>query len=87
MVVRFTITKLATAAVFMLLAAALDAEAQPAKIPRIGVLLNSPPTENLPDLRQGLRELGQVEGQTMVLEVLSAEGRLDRLPALASELV
>lgn len=81
-------TFLATAAVLLLLAGSLVAEAQhAAKIPRIGVLLNSPPTENLPDLRQGLRELGHVEGQTMVLEVLSAEGRLDRLPALASELV
>ena len=70
------------------LARPVAAEAQQAaKIPRIGVLLNSPPTENLPDLRQGLRELGYIEGQNIVLDVLSAEGRLDRLPALAPELV
>lgn len=71
-----------------LLAAPLLVEAQQAgKIPRIGVLLNSPGPENLRDLRQGLLELGYTEGQTIVLGVLSAEGRLDRLPALAAELV
>ena len=71
-----------------LLAAPFAAEAQPAgRLPHVGVLLNSPPTENLPDLRHGLRELGYIEGQTIVLEVLSAEGRLDRLPGLAAELV
>ena len=56
-------------------------------IPRVGVLLNSPVTENLPDLRQGLRELGYIDGQTIALDVLSAEGRLDQLPTLAAELV
>ena len=60
---------------------------QAATIARVGVLLNSPVTENLPDLRQGLRELGHIDGQTIVLDVLSAEGRLDRLPTLAAELV
>ena len=71
-----------------LLAAPLAAEAQPvARMPLVGVLLNSPGTDNLPDLRQGLRELGYIEGQTIGLEVLSAEGRLDRLPGLAAELV
>jgi putative ABC transport system substrate-binding protein len=64
------------------------AEAQQAgRLPRIGVLLNSPGTENLQDLRQGLRELGYLEGQTILFEVLSAEGRFDRLPGLAAELV
>jgi putative tryptophan/tyrosine transport system substrate-binding protein len=71
-----------------LLTAPRAAGAQPArKVPRIGVLLNSAGTENLPDLRQGLRELGYIEGQTIALEVLSADGRLDRLPGLAAELV
>jgi putative ABC transport system substrate-binding protein len=73
---------------FVLVLAPLAAGAQrAAKIPRVGVLLNSPVTENLPDLRHGLRELGYIEGQTVVLDVLSAEGNLDRLPALAAELV
>lgn len=84
----FTIIRLATAAAVLLLAAPLTAGAQhAAKIPRVGVLLNSPGTENLRDLRQGLRELGYVEGQTIVLDVLSAQGELDRLPTLAAELV
>jgi ABC-type uncharacterized transport system substrate-binding protein len=70
------------------LATPLAAEAQPApRGPRIGVLLNSPGTENLRDLRQGLRELGYIENQTIALEVLSAKGRLDRLPVLAAELI
>ena len=70
-----------------LLVAPLAAEAQPAgRLPHVGVLLNSPGTDNLPDLRQGLRDLGYIEGQTIVLEVLSADGRLDRLPGLAAEL-
>jgi putative tryptophan/tyrosine transport system substrate-binding protein len=38
-------------------------------------------------LRQGLRELGYVEGKTIVIEWRSAEGKLDRLPALVAELV
>jgi putative ABC transport system substrate-binding protein len=71
-----------------LLAAPLAAATQPRDgVPRIGVLLNSSGTSNLQDLREGLRELGYSEGQTIVLDVLSAEGRLDRLPALAAELV
>src|SRR5437870_7225280 len=70
------------------LAAALASGAQPAaKVPRVGVLLNSPGTENLRDLRQGLQELGYAEGQTIVLDVVSAQGKLDRLPPLAAELV
>ena len=70
------------------LAAPLVADAQQGeRVPRIGVLLNSSGTENLRDLRQGLRELGYIDGQTITLEVLSAEGRLDQLPALAVELV
>ena len=37
--------------------------------------------------RQGLRELGYVEGKTIVIEWRSADGQLDRLPSLAAELV
>jgi putative tryptophan/tyrosine transport system substrate-binding protein len=39
------------------------------------------------ELREGLRELGYVEGQNLAFQFRSAEGQLDRLPALAAELV
>jgi len=63
---------------------------QPKKVPRIGFLT----IESLYALstraeafRQGLRELGYVEGKNIVIEYRYAEGKLDRLPALAAELV
>ena len=83
---------LALLAVF-LLAVPLAAEAQaPAKVPRIGWLLTgsleAPETRALLGaFRQGARELGYVEGQNIVIEYRAAEGRLDRFPALAAELV
>jgi putative tryptophan/tyrosine transport system substrate-binding protein len=75
------------------LAAPLDVRAQqPAKVSRIGWLLTgsleAPETRALLDaFRQGARELGYVEGQNIVVEYRAAEGRLDRFPALAAELV
>ena len=42
---------------------------------------------NAEALRQGLRDLGYVEGQNIAIEFRSAEGNLDRLPGLAAELV
>jgi putative ABC transport system substrate-binding protein len=62
----------------------------PAKVPRIGFLSVLSPTDNpytLEAFRQGLRELGYVEGQTIAIEYRFAEGRPERLPALAAELV
>jgi putative ABC transport system substrate-binding protein len=74
-----------------LLAAPLAAEAQPAgKVYRIGYLGNGNPTQSAPTLdafRQGLRELGWVEGQNLSIEYRWADGDLSRLPALASDLV
>jgi putative ABC transport system substrate-binding protein len=72
-----------------LLAAPRAAETQPGKVYRLGYLttsgtLNSPYAEAF---RQGLRDLGWVEGQNIVIEFRVAEGQLDRLPALATELV
>ena len=61
---------------------------QPTKIPQIGYLMTrSLDPVRTEALRQGLRELGYVEGKTIVIEWRSAEGKLDRLPALAAELV
>ena len=75
----------------MLLAVAVIAEAQqPKKVPRIGFLAAVSPSANsarVEAFRQGLRELGYVEGKNIVIEWRYAEGKLDRLPALAAELV
>src|SRR5688500_3553394 len=63
---------------------------QPTKIPRIGYLSTVSPAANatrIEAFRQGLRELGYVEGKNIVVEWRYAEGKLDRLPALAAELV
>src|SRR5437870_13047650 len=59
-------------------------------LPRIGVLSPaSPPPPSSPTIdtfRQGLRDLGYVEGQTILLEYRYAEGKLDRFPDLAADL-
>ena len=63
--------------------------AQPSKVARIGVLyIGLADAESFKkELRDGLSELGYVEGQNIAFEFRSAEGKLDRLPELASELV
>jgi putative ABC transport system substrate-binding protein len=77
-------------ALLALWAAPFTAEAQQAaKIPRIGYLAGRlasglGPTEGF---KQGLRDLGYVLGRNVVVETRDAEGRLERLPALAAELV
>ena len=75
----------------MLLAGAVMAEAQQAgKIPRIGFLATvsfSTISDRVEAFRQGLRELGYVEEKTIVIEYRSAEGRVNRLLDLATELV
>jgi putative tryptophan/tyrosine transport system substrate-binding protein len=65
------------------------AEAQQAKIPRIGILsTRSPgPLEIFDAFHQGLRNLGYVEGKNIVTEYRFAEEKYDRLPALMAELV
>jgi putative ABC transport system substrate-binding protein len=63
---------------------------QPTKIPRIGYLNTASLSANadrIEALRQGLRELGYVEGKNIVIEYRFGEGKLDRLPAMVAELV
>ena len=63
---------------------------QPTKIPRIGYLGFGSPSANparIEAFRQGMRELGYVEGKNIFIEWRSAEGNADRLPSLAAELV
>ena len=74
---------------FLLLTASL-VQAQQSKIPRIGYLSNlSRDSESvrIESFRQGLRDLGYREGENIVVEFRYAEGKLERLPALAAELV
>ena len=74
----------------MLFALCSFAEAQQAnKLPRIGFLSATSPatiTARLDALRQGLRELGYIEGKTIVIEYRYAGGKLDRVKDLAVEL-
>jgi ABC-type uncharacterized transport system substrate-binding protein len=76
-------------AVSMFLVHAAEAQ-RSGKVWRIGFLAPAPMPPNEPNLescRQGLRDLGCVEGQNLAIEVLPANGRAERLPELAAELV
>ena len=74
-----------------LLSPPLALEAQPAgKVYRIGMLERTSPAINVANLdafRQGLRDLGYIEGKNFVIEYRSADGRDERFPGLAAELV
>src|SRR6266545_6687918 len=75
---------------FALCLARLAADAQPPqKVPRIGYLAPEPgsPFGGIDAFRQGLRELGYVEGQTIAIESRFMEGRDERARVLATELV
>jgi putative ABC transport system substrate-binding protein len=72
------------------LSAPLAAQAQQVgKVPRIGFLFYGSPgsSPELDAFRQGLRELGYIEGQNIAIEYRFASGRVERLPELAAELV
>jgi putative ABC transport system substrate-binding protein len=73
-----------------ILVAPLAAEAQAAKVPRIGYLGTgslSGASRLVEAFRQGLRDLGWVEGQNIAIEYRYAEGKFEKLPDLAGELV
>jgi putative tryptophan/tyrosine transport system substrate-binding protein len=72
-----------------LLMAPLAAAPPPAQVARIGVLTlgTAPSTPRAEAFRQGLQEHGYVEGRNLAVEYRYAEGKADRFPALAAELV
>src|SRR2546421_518339 len=81
--------RLLTLCVTLVLCGAVAHAQQKKKIPRLGYVsgsgdANSPGSKAF---RQGLRDLGYIEGENIRFEYRSAEGRLDRLPGLVAELV
>ena len=83
---REFISVLGGAAILAWMPLAADAQ-QPNKLPRLGWLPTFAATSPIYDgFRQGLRELGYVEGKNIIIETRWAEGNLDRLPELAREL-
>jgi ABC-type uncharacterized transport system substrate-binding protein len=93
-VVRLAVIRPATAVVLLVVSALLGTAAaqSPKKVPRVGYLNPGSPSDPLSQrrleaFRQGLRELGYVEGQNIAIEFRWAEGQYDRYPALAADLV
>ena len=79
-------------AVLIVFALSIPAEAQqPAKIPRIGYVSGTGDSSNpgpyVAALRQGLRDLGYIDGKNIVIEYRGAEGKLERIPGIVAELV
>jgi putative tryptophan/tyrosine transport system substrate-binding protein len=91
---RFAMKKAAVPSILfavVLLAVGVTAQAQqPTKVPRIGFLVDGSPSTHstrIEAFRHGLRELGYVEGKNINIEYRYAEGRSERLPELAEQLV
>ena len=85
---RKTVISFALTALFYALCLPVWAQ-QPKKVPRIGYLLvqsRSTASSRIEPFREGLRELGYVEGKNIVIEGRFAEEKLDRLPGLVAEL-
>jgi putative ABC transport system substrate-binding protein len=86
---KLVLSSILTAMLAFVLGVAAEAQ-QPKKVPRIGYLTSSDPATEFTrseGIRQALRDLGYVEGQNIVFEYRYAEGKLDRFPELAAELV
>jgi putative ABC transport system substrate-binding protein len=85
MVVNSMVTHLVAV---LLLAGSVAAQAQQAvKVYRIGFVSSTSPGPQFDAFRQGLRELGYVEGQNVIVEARFAEGRSERLPELVAEVI
>jgi putative ABC transport system substrate-binding protein len=85
---KIKITVLTLSAMLFTLCSSAEAQQQN-KAPRIGYLGGISPSSNparIAAFRQGLRELGYIEGKNIVIEWRHHEGNIDRLPALAAEL-
>src|SRR5215831_9474793 len=86
---RKTVISFALTALFSALCASAEAQ-QPAKVPRIGYLVGASLSTNaarIEAFRHGLRELSYVEGKNIIIDWRSAEGKSNRLPELAADLV
>jgi putative tryptophan/tyrosine transport system substrate-binding protein len=78
----------AFALVFWAITHIADAQQAKKKIPRVGILSStSPSSVTWEAFREGLRELGYIEGKNLAIEYRSVQGNADRLPDLAAELV
>jgi len=89
--VRLTVTRLATAVAFLFLATPLAAEAPGTrKIPRVGIVAATSPAagrHSMDAFRDGLRDLGYIEGQSIIIEERWAEGKLERFADLIAGLL
>src|SRR5262245_6078649 len=86
--VRSTVVKVTLVAIVLFLVSSLTALAQPAaRVPRVGSLAIGMSTGTSGSFQEQLAALGYAEGKTVILELRYAEGRADRLSALAAELV
>ena len=87
---RKTILRVALCAMALALCSSAEAQ-QSGKIPRIGYVrvvgVPSIPGPNVEAFRQGLKDLGYVEGKNILIEFRYAEGKPDRVPSLVAELV
>ena len=92
MIARSRLVLIVTVAVALLAGASVAHPQQPGKVFRIGILSNVPPSDAegarvWGAFIEGLRDLGYVEGHNATIEHLSSEGKYERLPDLAAELV
>jgi putative ABC transport system substrate-binding protein len=87
---RRKVTSLALCALTFALCFSAEAQQPTKKIPRVGFLIASSASSQAPRLeafKQGMRALGYVEGQNILIEIRSGEGKGEQLPRAAAELV